>query len=900
MRSKFIISVFMIIACLYYFLFSNIKSLNRGDCVSKSNKIVIAAVDSFDHKSYFKEGIQLAAQEINAAGGVLGKKINVLFYDDKNDCKTGEKISKNIAKNKEVAAVIGHRNPEIAVNASITYKDAGIIFISPSVDLNRFGGDFIFRQSLSDEGLSKKIANFVLKNHYQNLIILYDVSTETKRFKELFREIAEKKSLNIVTEKFYTANESQENDYRLLLTNTLKNKNYDAIFLAGFLPSAAELIKQIREVGVTVPILGTHKLNYNELWTIAGKAAEDTIVSTSFDQNLPNNITQNFVKQFKKKYVYSPDAHAAQGFDALKLLAYTINKGNSSRPVVINTTIRCMKKWSGASGSYNFEKDGRICPNNIFFKHFKNGMFEFVEDHFENNIGLDLVKDITIRLPLNGEISTLDPGYTYDETSIEIVEQLFLGLTDFDPITHESLPELALSWTSSPDNDIYTFTMRKDCVWTNGQSVTAHDIVWTIQRNIKPESKCPLANLLYILKNAQSIHKGIRGNVSDIGVKAIDNFTVQFELEYSASYFPSLTALNIYRPLNRDAIEAYGKNWIRPQNIQTNGSYGLVDWNKGSLIILRKNTKYFDAVNVSIKEVRYYVIPDNTLGLSMYLCDELDIVGASYLKIPINQLPFIQTHPVLREQYHKKSQVKVYGYGFNISLHPVDTFLIRKAIISAIDRKRLIKLVSRGGEDIAMTITPPSIFGAVDKNEGIGIEFNPVLAKKLLSQAGYPNGKNFPDIEIAYNRSEFHDQIARAIALFLKSYLNIKVKLTPMNWTVFSSLDRRPTHMFRFAWAADYPDANNFLNEQFHPFHSSNQLGWNNKIFADIVERAAAEANQDKRKELYKQAEKIIVEEEAMFIPLFYENAHCLVKPRVKNWYYMVMGGQHIRDWYLK
>ena len=889
----------IILICFLFFLLSKSPYVKRGDKASEYNQIVVGIVDSYNHKSYFYEGVKLAAEDLNSTGGVLGKKIKLLYYDDKNDIKKGEQISKRIAKNEKVLAVIGHRNPAIAVNASITYKNEGIIFISPGVDLNRYGGDFIFRQSLSDENLCEEIADFALRQKYNNLIILYDISTETKQFTELFKEVSEKKHLNIVAEKFYSTHNSDKPDYRLLLTQTFKNKKYDAIFLSGVLPSAAELIKQIREVGINVPIIGTHRLNYDELWTIAGKAAEDTIINTSFDQNLPSNCTQKFVKQFKKKYVYAPDALAAQGYDALKLLAFSINKGDSQRPVVIDTTLRCIKEWRGVSGDYIISKNGSICPNQIFFKQFKSGMFEFIEDHFENNIGFDLVKDITIRLPVNGVISTLDPGYTYDETSSEVIEQLFLGLTDFDPKTYEIIPELALSWTSSSDNQIYTFTMRKDCVWTNGEPVTAHDIVWAIHRNIKPENKCPLAYMLYTLKNAQKIHN-TKKKVDEVGVKAIDDYTVQFNLEHSASYFPALTGLPIFRPLNGKAIETHGKKWIRPKNIQTNGSYRLVNWNKGSLLILRKNAKYFDSNTVSIKEIRYYVIQNNALGLSMYLCDELDILGASYLKIPTNQLPFIQSHPVLRTQYYKDSRLNVYGYGFNISLYPVDSLLVRKAIISAIDRKRLIKLVSKGGENLAKTLTPPPIFGAVDKKEGIGIDFNPVLAKKLLDQAGYPNGKYFPDIELSFNTSEFHAQIAHAIALFLETYLNIKVKICEMPWSFYSNPDRSSTHMFRFAWTADYPDANNFLNEQFHPYKSSNKICWNNNKFAEIVEMAAIEADSEKRKEYYKQAEKILVEEEAAFIPLFYENVHCLVKERVKNWYYMVMGGQHIRDWYLK
>ncbi|ETR71076.1 MAG: hypothetical protein OMM_08350 [Candidatus Magnetoglobus multicellularis str. Araruama] len=175
--------------CLFYFLLSKIPFDNRGDIVSESQKIVIAIVDSYDRKSYFYEGTQLAVQELNSAGGVLGKQIEILYYDDKNDVKTGEKISKLIAKNKEVVAVIGHRNSEIAINASITYKEAGIIFLSPVADLNRYKGDFIFRHAISDETLCKSIADFALRHKYQKLTLLYDLSTETKNLLNFLKKL---------------------------------------------------------------------------------------------------------------------------------------------------------------------------------------------------------------------------------------------------------------------------------------------------------------------------------------------------------------------------------------------------------------------------------------------------------------------------------------------------------------------------------------------------------------------------------------------------------------------------------------------------------------------------------------------------------------------------------------
>ena len=890
-----VLILLIIIFKSYYFWF-DISSEQRAKYIASSKHIILGIVDSSKENSHFYEGIKLAVSELNEEGGLLGKQIKLMYYDDDNSDIKGEHIAQKIAKKPDVLGVIGHNNPEIAIMTSVIYKQTGILFFSQGADLTRYGGEFIFRNAQQENFVTDNICDFLHANQLKQIIVLYDISPATKRIAELFHEHIKNNDISIVAEKFYS---KKNEDYRLLINSILKDKSFDAIFLAGNLPSAALLIKQIREMGISVPIIGTERLDSNELWTLAGKSAQGTIVCTNFDPDLPKSKTQNFIKQFKKNFAFEPDAHAAIAYDTIKILATAIIKGDSLRPIVINSVLRYMEQWEGVTGVYDFNRNGNITPECTYYKHFSNGTFEILNYGKKKDRGLDLVEDITIRLPIDGMISTIDPGLTLDDTSIEITEQLFLGLTDFDYKTFEVIPELAQKWEVSQDGLVYRFNMRKDAKWTNGNPVTAHDIVWAIRRNIKPETNCPYVYNLYVLKNAEKINNGEIKDPLSIGVKAIDDFTVEFILEKPSSYFPSLTGLWIYRPLPRDAIEQFGSKWTEPQNIQTNAAYRLADWNKGSLMILRKNEQYYDAEKVSIPEIRYYVILDNELGLSMYMNNELDILGGSYLNIPIKKLHMVTSHPELRDQYHKKIRFFVYGYAFNTSISPVDNPLVRKAIISSIDKQLLIKLVTKGGEQKALTFTPPPIFGAVAPEEGIGLEFNPIQAKQWLKEAGYPDGKGFPEIVISYNQSETHEKIARAIALFLKKYLNIHVKLNALEWSAFIDPSLEPSHMFRFAWSADYPDANNFLN-LFHPIKSSNQIRWNNQEYATLIDNAEISTDSNTRIQYYKRAEQLLVEQEAAVIPLYYGIAHCLVKQRVKGWYYMAMGGQHIRNWSLK
>ena len=450
----------------------------------------------------------------------------------------------------------------------------------------------------------------------------------------------------------------------------------------------------------------------------------------------------------------------------------------------------------------------------------------------------------------------------------------------------------------------YTFHLRQDVKWTDGTPVTAQDVVWAIQRNINPAVKATYAYFLYPLKNAQALNTGEMTDPNAIGVRAVDDFTVEFTLEHPISYFPMLAGVNVYRPLPRHVLEKYGDTWTDPAHIQTNGSYRLARWDKGLVLILRRNPTYYDASHVAIPEVRYYVIPSGSVGMAMYNQNELDLLGGPYLQIPVNALAQIKTNPALRKQFVNQPEFCTYAFAFNTKRPPVDNLLVRKAIAAAIDRQLLVSLGTRAGEEPATTFTRPPMFGAVDPQEGIGIRFNPIQAKQWLAEAGYPDGQGFPEITILYNTPDptQYSRTAHPLRAFLKHYLNIDAKLLGVPSEEYEKLRQPPEtpHLFLLVWCADYPDANNFLREAFYPGNAYYDLGWENQDFAGLLDDALKTNDSEQRKALYKRAEKILCAEDAAVVPLFYGAAPTLVKPRVKGWYYMAIGGQHIRDWSLQ
>jgi len=900
----------------FYFIFTMVfllgascdtyKSLaeKRAEKAGKApQKIVIGIVGSSTTSTFFKEGVKLALKEIDEQGGLLGKPVAPLFYDDKDSVDQAREIAEKLAKNTDVIAVVGHLSSRIALPASITYQKSGLLFISPGAtapELTQYNRSFIFRNIPSDDVTGHKIAAFAKRSGYKKVVILFDRDSGANRLTEIFHKASADIGIHIVGEKSYS---SWETNFRGLIAGIMKKHEFDAVFLGGVFPAAGRIISQMREMGVRAPIIGNSSFDSSQLWEVAGKAADGTIVFTVFNPASPGTPTQRFVEAFKGEYDTAPDTWAAQGYDAIQTLAAAIKKSGSINPQVVGNAIRFSGEWNGVAGPYSWDWNGGISGKEIFFKVVENGSFKFLDHGLKKKINFfKASEEITLRLPLQHPVDTIDPGRATEKNSREIIEQLFLALTDIDPETNRAIPALAKSWSVSPNGKVVTFLMRDDAVWTDGTPVTANDIVWTIQRNIDPDFHCPGVTALYFLKNAWEINIRKLGDVSKTGVRALDDFTVEFSLREPMPDFPGLVTLAAYRPAPKKGIETYGDQWTKPENIQTNGSYKLAAWKKGQIIILQKNGDYYDADKVSIPEVRYSVISEKSMGLAMYRNNQLDITGGDYLPIPGHELLRIKADKILGGEYSKKRGSNVYAYGFNVKRSPVDHPLARKAIAASIERKLIINLAVGGGQSPARTFIPPDILGTKGFREDQGIAFNPDQAKKWLAEAGYPGGKGFPELTLLHDDSQSDLKIADALRASLKHHLGIHVKLIARDFTapLKEWLIKDSPHMFQLEWHAKYPDPSAALYDIFHPLYPNNYTGWNDSDFVDLLRKAGAVSDPNEKIKFLQEAEGILCQKECVVAPIYFGAAHYMVKPRVEGWSPGVMGGQHIRNWSLK
>ena len=508
-----------------------------------------------------------------------------------------------------------------------------------------------------------------------------------------------------------------------------------------------------------------------------------------------------------------------------------------------------------------------------------------------------------INLNLGTEPPTLDPALATDTTSVEVDESLFLGLTDFDDQTMEVIPELATEWTVSDDGLVWTFKMRKDAVWvhydpatkkfTKQRPVTAHDVEYGVKRTLNPETASDYAYVLYIIKNAEAYNSGEITDPAEVGVKALDDWTVQFTLEQPAGYFAGIAGMWVARPQPKEVIEQFGDKWTEPGNIWSNGAFALDTWEHESRLVLVKNPHWYNAKNVSLQRINYVMVVEASTAFAMYENGELDVCG-----VPSTEIDRVKADPVLSKEYYEGPYLCTYYLGFDTTEAPVDNKLVRQALSYAVDRQNLINTVLKGGQKPAKTFACPGIFGSPAEDPNfVGISYDPEKAKQLLADAGYPNGEGFPEMTYLFNTSEGHRMIAEFIQQGWKEVLGINVVLANQEWKVYlQTVEADPPQVWRMGWCADYPDENNWVLENFHSKKGSNRIKWSNPEFDRLCEEAAAASDPAKRKELYAQAEKILCVDEAAIIPVYYYTRVVCNKPYVQRTY-AALGNEHYDKW---
>ncbi len=495
-----------------------------------------------------------------------------------------------------------------------------------------------------------------------------------------------------------------------------------------------------------------------------------------------------------------------------------------------------------------------------------------------------------INVSLDQDPYIIDPtaNWLYD-----VPANMFVTLVGYDFTTSSTVPAGADSWTVSDDGTTYTFHIREGWTWSDGTPVTAGDYVYAFQRIVDPATAAPMAYRVYVIQGAQAINQGDTTDMSTLGVKALDDHTLQIQLIAPSSWFLSSLG-SIGHAVPKWAIDAHGDDWTLPDNIVVNGPYKLTRLEPENLAVLEKNPTYFDADKVDIDTINLYVIKEESTALALFEDGMLDIVS-----VPATDLDRVKADPMLSEEFHNSPKNVLYYYDFNAQKPPFDNVEVRQAFAAAVDKQAIVDFVTKGGEVVAPTLTPPGSFGHVPDSANVGIPFDPEHAKELLADAGYPGGKGLPKITLAFNAGETHSRIAQAVQQMWQQTLGATVDLQPVEGRAYSQIAADGAfNVWRMGWGMDYPDANNIHAELFTTDVGAKALV-HDPAYDQLIAEAAVEQDQAKRQQMYVEAETMLVQNEAGVMPIYWSADNLLIKPSLQP----VLSGSFNREfwkWSLK
>jgi ABC-type oligopeptide transport system substrate-binding subunit len=471
-------------------------------------------------------------------------------------------------------------------------------------------------------------------------------------------------------------------------------------------------------------------------------------------------------------------------------------------------------------------------------------------------------------------IITLEPNLAGDSFSAGVIKNLFSGMVSLD-LEKNIVPDIARSWAVSEGGRKYIFHMRDDVFWSDGTAVTAGDFEYAWKRALDPTTESGMVHLLYDIKEAEAFHQGKTSDPDNVGVRALDDATLSVELEEPTGHFLHLMAIGATFPIPRHVVEEYGMEWTDVDKIVTNGSFRLESWQRGESIVLTRNPEYHGRFSGNLQNVNLYIVKnlaDHLIELEMYKTDNLDILGI-FAAIP---------QVIERARQHYAGDFLscptpcTYYFGFNVLETPFNDIRVRKAFVLATDRVALINK-KRGLSSIATGgYIPPGIPG---HSSGIALPYDPEGARRLMAEAGYPGGRDFPDVLCL--APDVVDIIKDFLLAQWRDNLGIEIAWETAGWTEYlERIDNAEIpEICWFPWAADYPDPDNF----FRVGLKQRPENWQTENVKVLSERARRIPDQKERMKLYKQADKILVEE-AQIMPLSYGRSVNFVKPWVSKY----------------
>ncbi len=476
-----------------------------------------------------------------------------------------------------------------------------------------------------------------------------------------------------------------------------------------------------------------------------------------------------------------------------------------------------------------------------------------------------------------GEPEFLDPGLCSESEGGTVIHDTFEGLFIYGATQERVEPGVAESVEVSPDGKTYTFKLRAGMKWSDGTPLGAKDFEWSWKRVLDPKTGSRYTDIMAPIEGAmayaRSDEKADRAALREqVGVKAKDDLTLEVKLVGPTPYFKALTAFYTYAPVPRHVVEKLGDQWTRPENVVSNGPWKLSEWKSKQHIIATKNENYVGKDTLPFDKVVYHIAENNEPLHNMYLAGEVDFLDS---RVPESDLPryIKEKNPDLRKNPYLGS----YYYMFNTKKAPFDDVRVRRALNHAIDKAQIGEFVIKGGQVAATQIVPPDL-KAFGYQPPSGPDFDPDAARKLLAEAGFPDGKGFPRFQITYNTLEGHKLIAEFVQQQWKKNLGIDCDLANMEWKVL--LKKQQEHDFevtRSSWIGDFLDPLTFL-DLWEGKNPNNRTQWDNPKFNALIGQSRLDGDAARRLGLLREAEQLFLDEMPA-LPLYFYVKYDMVKP---------------------
>jgi oligopeptide transport system substrate-binding protein len=504
-----------------------------------------------------------------------------------------------------------------------------------------------------------------------------------------------------------------------------------------------------------------------------------------------------------------------------------------------------------------------------------------------------VTKPDTVKYVLDAEPSRLDPAMTTVVTDDEVELQIFEGLTRMDE-HDQPQPALAKSWEISPDGKTYTFHLRDGIVWSDGTPITAQDFEYSWKRVVNPDIASENSYMMFPIEQAEDYFNG-KAKADEVGIKALDDKTLQVKLQNPTAYFLNLTAFHCYYPVPKALVEAKPDTWAADaEGLPSCGPFKITKWVHSSEIHLEKNEKYWDADKVKLSHMEFPISDSQATRLTL--------VESNQANMTVEPPPADQERLERLGLYKVVPYLGIYYYVFNVTKPPFDDVRVRRAFALAMQRESLVKNIVRGQKEAAYGWVP---FGIVDpatgrdfREEGGKLAREDAdLAKKLLQEAGYDKNHSLPPVTLLFNTNEINKAIAEATQAMWKENLGIQVSLMNQESKVFVSTRSKGDYQIaRASWTADYVDPLSFM-EVFSD--QANDAQYHNEAYNALIKKAKETDNQAVRMAAMHEAEQILFDD-CVIIPIYYTTQPYVVQPYVKGYSCSLLGLVDFKEAYVE